>query len=57
METLKCPECVDEELVRRVGNLLICQSCDLTFVERANVNNMLDGAVIRILREGEEKCS
>lgn len=34
MEKYKCPNCIDEELARIVGNLLACRSCDLTWVEK-----------------------
>jgi ribosomal protein S27AE len=38
VEKLNCPRCPDEELLRALGNLLVCGSCDRTFVERSTVN-------------------
>ena len=39
-----CPRC-DEELVKALGNLMVCGSCDRTFIERSNVNEFLKGKV------------
>lgn len=42
METLpNCPRCVDEALIKAMGNLLVCGSCEATFVEEKNVNQWL----------------
>jgi hypothetical protein len=49
MEQLKCPECPDEVLIRRLGNVLVCASCDLQFIERSKVNNPLGDEVVLVL--------
>lgn len=42
---LDCPRCINERLVRAIGNLLVCPNCDVTFIEKRYVNNWLDGKV------------
>lgn len=39
MEEYKCPHCVDERLVKSIGNLLVCPSCDVVFVEEGHTND------------------
>ena len=36
---VQCPRCLDEKLVRVLANLLVCPSCEITFIEKENVNN------------------
>lgn len=38
-ETINCPRCPDEVLIRALGNLLVCGACDRVFIESHNVNN------------------
>jgi len=54
MEQLKCPECPDEVLIRRLGNVLVCANCDLQFIERSKVNNPLGDEVVIVLPEEKE---
>lgn len=28
-----CPKCITEELIRALGNILVCPNCDLILVE------------------------
>ena len=51
MEKLKCPQCIDEELVRSIGNLLVCPNCDVVFVEARNSSNWFDKPV-EVLKSG-----
>lgn len=29
----ECPRCVDEKLIKTVGNLLVCPNCDLILID------------------------
>lgn len=33
--TLECPRCLDETLVRIIGNLAVCPGCELMIAERS----------------------
>ncbi len=35
LETYKCPHCIDEELARVMGALLVCRNCDLILTEQS----------------------
>lgn len=41
LSTEKCPRCIDETLVRVIGNVLVCQGCEVMFVEEQHVNHPL----------------
>lgn len=47
-EVYKCPRCIDETLIRFIGNLLICGSCDAIFVEPQNINHLVTAEVLTI---------
>jgi len=32
-EIIKCPRCIDEELKKAIGNILVCESCDLVLID------------------------
>jgi len=41
-EKLECPRCLNEKLVRALGNLLVCPNCDLTFVKEESTPEWVD---------------
>lgn len=32
LEAYNCPRCIDEVLIRKLGNLLVCPNCDINFI-------------------------
>jgi hypothetical protein len=40
-----CPRCIDERLIKALGNLLVCPSCDVVFVESKFVNHWLPNQI------------
>lgn len=35
-EQIKCPNCINEELVQTLANLVVCPSCEITWVQTSD---------------------